>query len=474
MTKAKPRAIFTNDAECDDMNSLVHLLLYANEMDIEGIVLSSSIYHYAGDPERGVEPYRWAGGDWMWDYLDAYEEVWPNLVAHDPAYPTADVLRSVTCIGNVKAVGDMGEDTDGSELIRRAILADDPRPLWLLAGGGTNTICRALIRIEEDWRGDPRWDEVYARVCDKVRVYMIVTQDDTYRDYLAGTWPDVTMLHCTNIWGIAFLFNETLLPKDALPLMRGSWLKPHLLDKGPLLARYHTWCDGHVYPGEQEGSQFGSNPALAAGDWWGREPHEPFDMISEGDSPSFLHLVDRGLRQLEDPAYGGWGGRFARVEDNAFNPAARYWASAVDDDLGPCRGDALELSRWVADWMMELATRADWCVTGSYEDANHAPSLRVREGVDIVAHAGEELVLHAEGTDPDGDALTYGWWCYREAGTCPEAAEVMPDGSSCMVRVPASARPGETVHVICRVTDEGNSRDTYLTAYQRVIVSVVG
>ena len=119
-TKSKARAIFTNDAECDDMNSMLHMLLYANDIDIEGIVLSSSIFHYAGDPERGIEPKRWAGGDWMWEYLDAYEQVWPNLVKHDPAYPSAEALRSVTCIGNVKTTGDMDEDTDGSELIRHA------------------------------------------------------------------------------------------------------------------------------------------------------------------------------------------------------------------------------------------------------------------------------------------------------------------------------------------------------------------
>ena len=45
MWKYRARAIFTNDAECDDMNSFLHLLLYANDIDIEGLVLSSSIFH---------------------------------------------------------------------------------------------------------------------------------------------------------------------------------------------------------------------------------------------------------------------------------------------------------------------------------------------------------------------------------------------------------------------------------------------
>lgn len=53
MCAYKARAIFTNDAECDDMNSLLHLLLYANDIDIEGLVLSSSCFHYEGDPAAG-------------------------------------------------------------------------------------------------------------------------------------------------------------------------------------------------------------------------------------------------------------------------------------------------------------------------------------------------------------------------------------------------------------------------------------
>ena len=167
MSRLKTRAIFTNDAECDDMNSFLHLLLYANDIDIEGLVLSSSVFHYEGDPAAGIEPFRWAGGQWMWDYLDAYEQAYPNLIVHDPAYPTPDYLRSVTCIGNVKTKGDMDADTDGSELIRRRIFADDPRPLYLLAGGGTNTIARALKRIEEMWRDTPEWERLYRQVCDR-------------------------------------------------------------------------------------------------------------------------------------------------------------------------------------------------------------------------------------------------------------------------------------------------------------------
>ena len=45
----KPRTILTTDMECDDMNSMIHLFLYLNELDLEGIVYTSSQFHFNGD-----------------------------------------------------------------------------------------------------------------------------------------------------------------------------------------------------------------------------------------------------------------------------------------------------------------------------------------------------------------------------------------------------------------------------------------
>ena len=50
------------DAEVDDMNSLIHVLLYSNEVDIQGIVQSSSKFHWKGvagqKEEKYTKPYR--------------------------------------------------------------------------------------------------------------------------------------------------------------------------------------------------------------------------------------------------------------------------------------------------------------------------------------------------------------------------------------------------------------------------------
>ena len=70
--KSKARTVITTDGEVDDMNSVIRFLLYSNEMDLSGIVLTSSMYHYAGDKEAGIEPFRWTGTKWLYDMIDAY------------------------------------------------------------------------------------------------------------------------------------------------------------------------------------------------------------------------------------------------------------------------------------------------------------------------------------------------------------------------------------------------------------------
>lgn len=71
----RPRCIITQDAEVDDMNSLIHVLLYSNEVDIQGIVQSSSKFHWKGvagqKEEKYTKPYRWPGTEWMQKYLNA-------------------------------------------------------------------------------------------------------------------------------------------------------------------------------------------------------------------------------------------------------------------------------------------------------------------------------------------------------------------------------------------------------------------
>ena len=40
---ARPRVIVTTDLECDDMNSLIHMALFFNDLDVDGIVYSAFV-----------------------------------------------------------------------------------------------------------------------------------------------------------------------------------------------------------------------------------------------------------------------------------------------------------------------------------------------------------------------------------------------------------------------------------------------
>ena len=475
--RQRVRTIYTNDGECDDMNTFLHLLLYANDLEIEGIVYSSSCFHYEGDPENGVPPKRWARPDWMWEHLKAYEEVYPNLAAVDPSYPSPDHLRSITAIGNVKNVGEMDEVTAGSELIRKNLLRDVPGKVYIQIGGGTNTVARALRSIEEEYRKSPGWESIHAAVSRRTVLVMILAQDDTYRDYISKVWPDIETVFCSAIGPVAFLWGERRNPQEALRTYAGSWMREHLLERGPLMARYHTWGDGHHYDGEEWESQFGENPAILDGAWWGKIPHQKNDMISEGDSPAFLYLLDRGLRSLEEPSYGGWGGRYVWQAENTFCPEARFYGSAGDrNDLGIDEA-SYALSRWIADWMNDFAGRAAW---SAGLDRNHRPEVTA-EIRDKTAVPGEILEIGVRAFDPDGDAVALDAFVYGDAGTYAGTERIScqlsfreEEGRGILtVTVPEDAKSGDTIHVILRCRDSaGGEHPEYMTDYERVILTV--
>jgi hypothetical protein len=157
--RVRPRTIVTTDPELDDSNSLVRFLLYAADVETEGLIYASSHFHWRGDgkgtrfslPNReysrgGLDvcpctSWRWKPGErYIHDAVEIYARVYPNLRVHDPNYPTPEFLRSKIREGNVEFEGDTSKDTPGSDLIKAVRLDDKPGPVHLQAWGGQSTI----------------------------------------------------------------------------------------------------------------------------------------------------------------------------------------------------------------------------------------------------------------------------------------------------------------------------------------------
>ena len=155
--------------EPDDQMSMVRFLLYSNQIDVEGLIATTSTWM-----KNRVRP------DVIETLIAAYDQVRPTLLQHQPGFPTAADLKAVVVSGQPGyGMAAVGPDrmSAGAELIIRAAERPDPRPLWVLAWGGTNTLAEALLHARAT-KTPAQLDALVARL----RVYAISDQDD------AGPW----------------------------------------------------------------------------------------------------------------------------------------------------------------------------------------------------------------------------------------------------------------------------------------------
>lgn len=441
-TEDRARLIVLTDIgnEPDDAESMVRLLVYSNDIDIEGLVAATSRHLPSGVHRELIE-----------QRVAAYARALPNLRVHDPRYPDAAQLqsriRSGSPVYGMSGVG-AGKDTDASRLIIQTVDRPDPRPVWIAAWGGAADLAQALWTVRAT-----RSPADVERFVAKLRVYSISDQDD------AGPWARsnfpalfwVTSVHGFTRYqlGTWMGVSAPLPGSDPEPVSK-AWLDVNIRDKGPL---------GALYP----------SPAY----------------LMEGDTPSFLNLIPTGLANPERPDWGGWGGRYDQLADGI-----GLWTTTTDSvrgvDGNTYSTQQATVWRWRSDYQNDFAARMRWAVTPNFHQANHAPTVRLNgEGgtqpVELTACPGQPIALSARGSsDPDGDQLTYRWIWYREASGlfAPQlklSAETGPDTS---IVIAGEAHTDQftppavyKLHVILQVTDSGAPA---LTRYRRAVISVPG
>ncbi|GET21851.1 nucleoside hydrolase-like domain-containing protein [Prolixibacter denitrificans] len=449
----KSRLIVLSDieAEADDTESFVRLMLYSNEIDIEGLIATTSVWKKTSVAPEAIKK-----------IVRAYGKVQPNLLKHEAGFPTAETLLAKVKHGlpvyGMKGVGE-GRNSEGSDWIVKVLEENDERPLWIAVWGGVNTLAQALYTIEHTKsKAEAR------RLIAKLRVYTISDQDDS------GIWIR------KNFPKLFYIVS----PGDDYG--SATWIA---------INSFITGIDNHKISNSwlAENIQQGHGPLGA------EYPDVAYGM--EGDTPSWLSLIPNGLNAPEHSDWGGWGGRYERYEPDfakekrgssgvPHQPEPRaIWTNATDTytptlpqeygrtiklDTATFTGNKVSLWRWRDDFQNDFAARMAWC-TESYPEANHPPVPVLSSPNEITVKSGEGISLNASNSyDPDGDNLSFQWFSYPEAGSYKKALITHTENMHKIWFVAPNVQKKETAHIILKVTDKGTP---HLSRYQRIIITIL-
>jgi Protein of unknown function (DUF1593) len=302
----------------DDRQSMIRLMIYANEFEIEGLIASA-----AGTPgelkKAMVRP------DLIKEIVQAYGKVRPRLVRHAEGWPEAAGLTAKIKSGNPRRGRDhIGEahDTEGSRwLVERIDAGTADNPLNIAIWGGQTDLAQALWQVKTT-RGETGLAEFVPRF----RVYDIADQDGL-ATWMRGEFP-----------GMFYILNKAHEGRDGREaVFRGmylggneyltseSWIELNIRNKGYLGALYPIKT--HTAP-------------------------NPHGCQKEGDTPSWFFFLPAGGNDPADPAKPGWGGQFVKEADGWYR----------DPPFSKEEDPRVSVSRWRPDFQADFAKRMAWCL----------------------------------------------------------------------------------------------------------------
>jgi hypothetical protein len=362
------------------------------------------------------------------------------------------------------AVGKNITLSDGGNLLLKRLQEKSDQPLWVLAWGGTNVLAQVLYKIHDTYSATKA-----AVLRSRIRVYAISDQDDTSA-WIRQQYPDILYISSTHGWnqyGLAAwtgISGENYYGED---------------QGGPDFSKVtHSWLRDNI--------QIGS---------YGKAAYPSYQFIMEGDTPTFLYLIQNGLGVPERPEYGSWGGRYDKVNPSTVLNFNHYSDSAdrvVGKNNKTYTSNRATIWRWRNAFQNDFAARMQWSLPADISKANHHPVISVNGSselapLNMTAAAGSSIIFDATATsDPDGDQLSFNWFQYREpgstdwnvAGQVPALNVTVADGGrKTQVQIPAASESCDgkartssgcwMLHLILEVTDDGYHP---LTSYRRILI----
>lgn len=400
--ESKPRTFIMTDIsnEPDDQMSLVRLLVHANELDLQGIAVVTSVWKNDSLDLTSAH-----------NVMTAYGEVTDNLNANVPesgTYPNGDEVLSKLYAGHPVyglAALELPLSNGSTALINATDASNEP--LWVCAWGGANVLAEALNHVNQT-----RSDDEVAAFVNKLRVYSISDQDNS------GAWIRVhfpTLFYIVSLHG----FSEYAL---------ATWIVSTLCQFYPLVPRL-TASQGISGEVLRPFDQGGPDTSIITNEWLQEHIrlgtlgayYLNWSYIMEGDTPSFLGLLPNGLNAPEHPEWGGWGGRYMLLDASGWTSV---YSDAVDFAIGADNGTFYSkyasIWRWRPAFQYDFTARMQWSVQPDYAENNHHPVAVVNdtcgfEAFELHYTLGESVVLDASASyDPDGDDISFDWFHYRD------------------------------------------------------------
>lgn len=362
----KPRIIISTDiggTDPDDNQSIIHLMMYSDCFDIEGLVSSPSF----GDGSVNE----------LLREIDVYEKGFPVLKKYYAGLMTPDDLRKLSKQGRkgLAPYEGFGSSTEGSEWIVKCARKESDRPLYVLVWGTLEDVAQALHDAPD--------------IKDRIRVYFIGGPNKKWGvnsyTYIAKNFPDLWMIEN----------NATYRGLISNGKNDDGYYDKHIAGAGHMGTDFKNYYDGRVKMGDTPSLLYMMNgdPNDPTGESWGGS----FERISE--SPYTIFDRDTNERDSVAP-YSVVEYRFTGPKVSDDNIGKEFFTFRIDRQ----------------DWPGVYIGNGNYAVRYSPKQPAKLSYETFSDIEELNGHKGELTVttIWPGGKTPDGITLGNNWFTDRQ------------------------------------------------------------